>query len=179
MFRRLDFIIQLNPISYVFDASTFDTFVGIPDSLRYYSSATATPRQNGFIAQDVEKIVKDSGYAFYGVEKPQNEKDLYAIRYAEFVIPLVKAVQELTAKLETQQSMIDVLSYQVDLLKGDSSETEFSEKATLFQNTPNPFSLETKIRVSLPETTRRLMFLFTIWKARNLNLWRSGVVGMK
>jgi hypothetical protein len=38
------------------------------------------------------------GFDFSGVEKPKNEKDLYGLRYAEFVVPLVKAVQELDEK---------------------------------------------------------------------------------
>jgi hypothetical protein len=48
------------------------------------------------LAQDVEKAAKDLNYDFSGVDAPKNDKDLYALRYAEFVVPLVKAVQELS-----------------------------------------------------------------------------------
>ena len=34
------------------------------------------------------------GYDFSGVDKPKNDKDFYGLRYAEFTVPLVKAVQE-------------------------------------------------------------------------------------
>ena len=39
-------------------------------------------------------MVEESGYDFSGVDKPKNEKDSYGLRYAEFVTPLVKAIQE-------------------------------------------------------------------------------------
>jgi hypothetical protein len=45
---------------------------------------------------------KELGYDFSGVDKPKNEKDFYGLRYAAFVVPLVKAVQE-------QQQIIDEL----------------------------------------------------------------------
>ena len=32
------------------------------------------------------------------MDAPKNENDLYGLRYAEFVVPLVKAVQELSAE---------------------------------------------------------------------------------
>ncbi|MBO73919.1 MAG: hypothetical protein CMD33_01450 [Flavobacteriales bacterium] len=35
-----------------------------------------------------------------GVDAPQNDKDVYGIRYSDFVVPLVKAIQQ-------QQEMID------------------------------------------------------------------------
>ena len=49
---------------------------------------------SGFIAQEVEKAAREAGYDFSGVDKPKNEKDLYGLRYADFVVPLVKAIQE-------------------------------------------------------------------------------------
>jgi trimeric autotransporter adhesin len=61
----------------------------------------------GFIAQEVEQAAKDAGYNFSGIDKPKNENDLYGLRYAEFVVPLVKAMQE-------QQAIIMALQKQVD-----------------------------------------------------------------
>ena len=60
----------------------------------------------GFIAQEVGEAAKQSGYDFSGVVKPQNANDLYSLRYAEFVVPIVKAMQE-------QQQMIDALKSQL------------------------------------------------------------------
>jgi hypothetical protein len=101
----LQFINQLRPVSYIVDNESINKFLGIPDSIRTQLSKAenAPKRQTGFIAQEVENIIKKTGYAFDGVEVPQSEHDHYSIRYAEFVVPLVKAVQELTAKVEMQR----------------------------------------------------------------------------
>jgi hypothetical protein len=48
------------------------------------------------------------------VDKPESEKDYYGLRYAEFTVPLVKAVQE-------QQAMIEVLRKEIQSLKEENS----------------------------------------------------------
>jgi hypothetical protein len=66
---------------------------------------------SGFVAQEVEAAAKDAGYNFSGIDKPKNENDFYGLRYADFVVPLVKAVQQ-------QQQMIEILKKQnADLQK--------------------------------------------------------------
>jgi hypothetical protein len=66
---------------------------------------------SGFIAQEVEDAAKKIGYEFSGVDAPKNESDYYGLRYAEFVVPLVKAVQE-------QQKIIEDLKiYNTELEK--------------------------------------------------------------
>jgi hypothetical protein len=52
----------------------------------------------GFVAQEVEQAANELKYQFSGVDAPKNPKDFYGLRYAEFVVPLVKAVQELNAE---------------------------------------------------------------------------------
>jgi trimeric autotransporter adhesin len=97
----LDFINKLRPVSYTIDRTAVDNFLSIPENARLPANERKDKkeRQVGFIAQEVEAIVKKQGIVFSGVEAPQNEKDPYSIRYSEFVVPLVKAVQELSAKL--------------------------------------------------------------------------------
>jgi flagellar biosynthesis chaperone FliJ len=41
------------------------------------------------------------------VDKPKNENDFYGLRYAEFVVPLVKAVQEQQATIETLNKKVE------------------------------------------------------------------------
>jgi hypothetical protein len=66
-------------------------------------------RQSGFIAQEVEKAANEMGFVFSGIDKPQNENGLYGLRYAEFVVPLVKAVQELSKQNEELLTRIEKL----------------------------------------------------------------------
>ncbi|MFT5054393.1 MAG: hypothetical protein ACI97X_001419, partial [Oceanospirillaceae bacterium] len=54
------------------------------------------------------------GYDFHGVDKPKNETSHYGLRYAEFVVPMVKAMQEQQEMMEAQQKQIDQL---IELLK--------------------------------------------------------------
>jgi len=63
---------------------------------------------SGFIAQEVDQAAKDAGYDFSGVERPSTPDGLYGVRYTDFIMPLVKSVQELNAKNEEQQKIIDI-----------------------------------------------------------------------
>ena len=56
-------------------------------------------RMTGFIAQEVETAAENAGYDFSGVHQGEDEVGLYSLRYAEFVVPLVKAVKELNSEL--------------------------------------------------------------------------------
>ncbi|MGB0918494.1 MAG: hypothetical protein ACPGU4_12955, partial [Flavobacteriales bacterium] len=76
-------------------------------------------RQTGFIAQEVEDAAKGSGFEFSGVDSPDNDKDFYGLRYAEFVVPLVKATQEQQQIIEDQNAEIEKLESEVDALKAE------------------------------------------------------------
>ena len=60
-------------------------------------------RYSGFIAQEVEEAANAVGYDFSGIDSPKGDDDIYGLRYAEFVTPLVKAIQELEQKIEEQE----------------------------------------------------------------------------
>lgn len=144
----LSFINGLRPVSYVVNENAVARFHGEPELNEQASKRKKEVRQTGFVAQEVDALVKKSGYVFNGVQVPENEHDTYSIRYAEFVVPLVKAVQELSAKVEAQQQEIDALR------KINDRSLDLSKKwasAVLYQNTPNPFSLDTKIDVAVPD----------------------------
>jgi len=68
------------------------------------------------VAQDVERAAKELGYDFCGVDAPKNANDVYSLRYADFVVPLVKAVQEQQLIIDTQNKKIDQLQQQMDVL---------------------------------------------------------------
>jgi trimeric autotransporter adhesin len=91
----LDFIMKLHPVTYRYDVSKINTLVGRKD-VSYYPGKNDIEKItfSGFLAQEVEQAAKSAGYDFSGVDLPKNDKDLYGIRYGDFVVPLVKAMQE-------------------------------------------------------------------------------------
>lgn len=113
--RGLDFILKLRPITYHLKASALSELLnegrGKPLSAQMQDALNEKEKitYSGFIAQEVEAAAKELGYDFSGVDAPKNENDLYGLRYAEFVVPLVKAVQELSEKNEELTKRIEQL----------------------------------------------------------------------
>ncbi|MFZ1452462.1 MAG: tail fiber domain-containing protein, partial [Ferruginibacter sp.] len=99
----LDFIMKLRPVTYNYDVNAIASAKGIKDSSNWEGKYDNEKiRYTGFIAQEVEATAGLIGYEFSGVDKPANANSQYGIRYGDFVMPLVKAVQE-------QQQQIDAL----------------------------------------------------------------------
>lgn len=97
--RRLgvDFIMRLKSASY-----------------RYISDKT-NMRHDGFIAQDIEQIMKDLNLPFSGLKK--SDDGMYSLAYSDFIIPLINAKQEQQKKIEKLQKMIVELEKQNDALE--------------------------------------------------------------
>lgn len=162
----LTFITQLHPVTYRLNREKINDFTGVNERRNkirdkqqrgddFLSGDKYSEVTTGFIAQEVEKVAKEIGYDFSGVDAPKNDKDLYGLRYAEFVVPLVKAVQEQQQIIENQQKQIDELkSMMQQLTVNDKKESvTLSKTASLEQNNPNPFSQNSVIKLYLPEST--------------------------
>ncbi len=96
----LEFINLLTPITYTFDLNEYEAHFEREFNYKRKQNHHSNPQasnliRSGFLAQDVEEAANKIGYEFSGVDKPANESGIYALRYAEFTVPLVKAVQEL------------------------------------------------------------------------------------
>lgn len=161
----LTFINGLRPVSYVVDNDAVARFIGAPESEIPSNKRTKEVRQTGFVAQEVHTLIKKSGYVFNGVQPPQNEKDPYTIRYAEFVVPLVKAIQELSAQVKAQQQEIETLRRLNT--SGIEKRTGF-EKTELYQNNPNPFSVDTRIEMVIPDAASDAKLLIYNLEGRQL-----------
>lgn len=117
----LDFIMKLSPVSYNFNRLDFAKHIkekteGREKELQSLSQI----RSVGFLAQDVEKIVKETGfYSFDAVHAPANETDNYSLSYAHFVIPLVKGMQEQQQLISKQQDEINQLKAENTSMKAD------------------------------------------------------------
>jgi len=129
----IDFIVKLRPVTYNFDQEALNDFFGVPDSMRNreVSAQDYEIIRSGFIAQEVEQAAIECGYDFNGVDKPGNENDVYNLRYAGFVVPLVKATQEQQeiiesqgAKIEAQEEEIEAQDERIDALEKQIEEMQ-------------------------------------------------------
>ena len=120
----LAFINMLKPLTYNLDLEAADKIIQRPANkdkdgniimaMPFETAARIQKEQivySGFIAQDVEKAAKELSFDFSGVDVAKNDNDLYGLRYAEFVVPLVKAAQQLSKQKN------DLIKQNEDLLK--------------------------------------------------------------
>lgn len=108
--KGLDFIKQLRPVTYKWKETYDDSNRG--------SKRAGVRTHHGFIAQEVEETLgeeatndalwyketvsaKEESTGIDGVVDPAvEEHDEYGLRYEEFLAPIVKAIQELAARVE-------------------------------------------------------------------------------
>ena len=171
----LDFINRLQPVTYNLDLDMVDNLMGIDKTgggdaedgvsqplskeMREAREAKQKQVQTGFVAQDVEKTAKSVGYDFDGVDVDEN--GVYGLRYSEFVVPLVKAVQELSEQNERLQEQINQLlgkENESSILRSSSGESSITgivnpvaAQCKLYQNAPNPLTHSTVIKFYIPE----------------------------
>jgi len=104
----LDFILNLRPVTYKLDNNKIDKFVDREEDIK--NNEKAQEIESGFIAQEVEQTAKNLGFEFSGIDAPKNDKDYYGLKYGQFVVPLVKAIQE-------QQQIIEELTARIEQLE--------------------------------------------------------------
>jgi len=122
----------------------------------------------GFVAQDVEKAAKDIGYDFSGIDKSGK---IMGLRYSDFVVPLVKSVQELSKQNEDLQKQINELKVMMNvqqLTASNNLQTEKLSSASLEQNTPNPFRNATTINYNLPQKFSHAQIIITDKNGKSL-----------
>ncbi|MEO6819174.1 MAG: tail fiber domain-containing protein [Ginsengibacter sp.] len=116
----LDFIEKLQPVTYYFDNEKLDQFTrtGVINKSNIYPVFNKGEKEihTGFLAQDVEKTANELGYHFDGIRAPSNDKDHYSLAYSQFIMPLVKGMQEQQAIIEKLQSTVEKLEKQIDNL---------------------------------------------------------------
>ncbi|MFI5218060.1 MAG: T9SS type A sorting domain-containing protein [Bacteroidia bacterium] len=145
----LKFIRRLRPVTYTLDAKGINNFLR-PDTKQKDEQGILEKEKivySGFIAQEVEKAAKEVGYDFSGVDAPKNERDLYGLRYAEFVVPLVKAVQELDKtntelKIQNEDLKREIVAIknllaEAGVLKSSSTGSDAGNSISIY---PNPAS---------------------------------------
>lgn len=118
----LEFIMKLKPVTYHLDITAISEQLNetrgreMDPQTKQAIEEKEKIRYSGFVAQEVEAAAREVGYDFSGIDKPKNEKDFYGLRYAEFVVPIVKAMQEQQLMIETMNKKIQLLEEQNRLL---------------------------------------------------------------
>lgn len=111
----LAFINKLRPVTYTLNVEGINEFNSKDLPAEKKQQVLNADKKNevytGFMAQEVEQAARSLNYNFSGIDKPKDEsKQTYALRYSDFVVPLVKAIQE-------QQKMIEELKKEIQALK--------------------------------------------------------------
>jgi hypothetical protein len=181
----LAFIRLLRPVTYQIKQKELNEKIyGSYQSLKGQKE-TLQP-ETGFLAQEVEKAAQKIGYSFSGVDKPEDpESSLYGLRYDEFVVPLVKSVQELAAQNDSLSNQNKLLERRLEKIEKFLSEgrftpntknendvnlisTQLANQARLEQNTPNPFSNSTSVEYFIPEHVKKATIQVTDMVGRTL-----------
>lgn len=126
---------KLRPVSYYFK----------PDSVHMAYNENAQEIKNvhfGLIAQEVEEVYPNLVY--------KDEAGYMSINYIELIPLLIKEIQELSAEVEALKKEESVSIPRKNAHANNAVETS----AILYQNNPNPFSIDTKIDYQLPESTQ-------------------------
>ena len=204
----LEFIKLLRPVTYNYNIKGLDAYRA-PNSQSSKGpggTVTAQPQTKdenaivqkekilytGLVAQDVEAAAKKIKYNFSGLYIPQNSKDTYGLSYVDFVVPLIKAVQQLTASNDSLQNQITDLQNQLNEIRAQvaslaSLGTINKENITttsiqlssarLEQNAPNPFNQSTQISYYVPQTAGNAMIMVTDINGRNIKSIQLGAMG--
>lgn len=113
--KGLAFIMKLNPVTYNYSISQSEALQDKKNTTDWVGKYDIEKiRFSGFMAQQVEAAAKEAGYSFSGVDKPEDANGLWGLRYSEFTVPLVKAVQEQQAIIEQLMKEIEYLKSKID-----------------------------------------------------------------
>ncbi len=185
------FIESLRPVTYHLDWQAMDDWraehLGERDSSDYAEKRDIEKiKFTGFLAQEVEAAADDMNYDFSGVDAPDTDQQAYGLRYATFVVPLVKATQELHEDLrqkteeieslksevrdqklvnERLQNELDELRSMMEQMIGSQKEESpviLNQAPSLEQNEPNPTNGMTRVRYFLPSGKNGELVITTI-----------------
>ncbi len=194
--QGLAFINSLRPITYTVNVQGLNEYYNtgrkqvvdnaVSDStdeaanaeIKKGEEAAAKIVYNGFVAQEVEEAAKKLNFEFSGIDKPQSKEGLYSLRYDNFIVPLVKAVQELSKqndelnlkvnqfenlKMENQElrSRLHYIEQQLDIASESKTLIPKLTNISLEQNIPNPFNHTTIINYASPQIYQSAKIIIT------------------
>jgi len=105
----LDFVNKLNPVSYKWKVGGYDIKEGVGkanedtgdfEEIGREEKPVAGKRKHyGLIAQEVKEVLGNNDFGGWVKEDLEDDGSLESLRYDQFIAPLIKAVQELSAKV--------------------------------------------------------------------------------
>jgi len=171
----LSFINALRPVTYQYDIHKQNEMMGVKDNGDWTGKYDIeNMRFTGFIAQEVEAAARKAEYDFSGIDKTA---DLLGLRYAEFTVPLVKAVQELDkngrkleeenamlkSRLEAMEQVVAEMKSCMETVCAQSPGNKLSEplKRSFLNITPNPSTGKTMITYSIEKPVTSALIKIT------------------
>ena len=145
--KPLEKLLQMNGVKYDFIKQSNDT---ISNEAEKQKLEIMQKNKLGFLAQDLEKILPEA--VLY-----DEDEDRYYIEYNALIPVIVEAMKEQQAQIEGLKAEL-ASCCQEGLKRGSVNSTnEISpnvSEAKLYQNTPNPFSVQTTVKFEIPETVQ-------------------------
>ena len=145
--NSLDLINKLNPVTYNFDTKS-NASIALPSEKQY-----------GFISQEVQKIFPEFTKTIIHPAKLDEEgnelspkKEILGLNYNGFIALLAKGIQEQQEIIESQQSQINELTEKISNVTGLNTINTVETGFQMSQNEPNPFTHETIVKYTLPQT---------------------------
>lgn len=127
--KGLDFITRLRPVTYHRNVKAMASITRneeVDDYPEKYDIEKV--KFSGFLAQDVEVAAKEANYDFSGITIPNKSNELYTLSYEQFVVPLVKAVQEQQVIIESLQQQVVKMHAENSTQAADRLHSEIQQK---------------------------------------------------
>ena len=144
----LDKLSSLDVLEYNVRTPLQDAIAEMPDSMKP-TGKDPNPdiRHFGVSAQELQKLYPDL--------VREGEDGYLSVNYVEMVPLLLRSMQELKARVQELEGKDDIdggpAARRESRLSNSADSRVSPVSATLYQNTPNPFSAQTEIRFSLPD----------------------------
>jgi len=146
----LDKVLQMNPVEYnlkqQYTESEGDS-ASVQQALYDENSQLFQKKHYGLIAQDLQELYPDLVY--------ENDNGYLSINYTGIIPLLIQSIKELKAVMKTLEN--DCCNSNNNLksgsLEGNAAKPDLNG-AKLYQNNPNPFSVQTTVRFEIPQTVQ-------------------------